>query len=120
MALRDYLKSATAIPAISATHSPRIARIAGIAVASPINQTDEEPPLEAGSEARRQKVLAVLDAKPGITRAMVTDDEAEPDFVIITVAIRDVGTADIKVPRKSYDPFAMLELLARHNGEQVH
>lgn len=117
MALRDFLKSATAIPAIPATHGPRIARIARIAVANPATA---ETGLDEKAEDRRQRVLAALDAKPGITRAMVTDDEAEPDFVIITVAVRGVGTADIKVPRESYDPFRLLELLARHNAEQVH
>ena len=117
MALRDFLKPATAIPAIPATHEPRIARIARIAVANPANA---EPTLDSKAETRRQRVLAALDAKPGITRALVTDDEAEPDFVIITVAIRDVGTADIRVPRESYDPFRLLELLAQHECGQVH
>lgn len=37
MALRDYLKSATAISAISAIPEPRIARIARIAIAIPAN-----------------------------------------------------------------------------------
>ena len=87
---------------------------------NPCNTQQTESDADKATEARRQRILAVLDDKPGIVRAMVTDTEAEPDVVIITVAIRGVGTADIRVPRETYDPFLLLELLARHNGEQVH
>lgn len=79
-----------------------------------------EDALPPASERRRQRVLAMLDARPELTRAMVTDDESEPDQVVITVAIRGVGTADIRVPKDSYDPFRLLELLAAHNGRAVH
>lgn len=118
MALRDRLNraAATATLATLATDSRNVATVATVAVADPANRDG----LDEQSETRRQKVLALLDAKPGITRAMVTDDETEPEFVILTVAIRGIGTADIRVPRISYDPFRLLELLARHNAEQVH
>jgi hypothetical protein len=55
----------------------------------------------------------MLDARPEI-------NEASRDAVIITVAVRGMGTADIRVPRNTYDPFALLDLLARHNGGQLH
>jgi hypothetical protein len=41
------------------------------------------------AEARRQEVLAMLAQEPGLTYAMLTDDEAEPDAVILALAIRE-------------------------------
>jgi hypothetical protein len=51
------------------------------------------------ADTRRQKVLATLAQEPSITYAMQTDIEAEPDAVILAVAIRDIGTCELRIPR---------------------
>ena len=64
-------------------------------------------------EQRREKVLKMLEERPEIQRAFVTDTEADPDNVIITLAIRDVGTCELLIPQSKYDPFLLLELIQK-------
>ena len=77
------------------------------------------------AERRRCEVLAMLEANPRITHAIVTDDEAEADCVIVTVAIRGIGTCDLRIPREKYDGLAVLQLIEEHTGavaqmRQIH
>jgi hypothetical protein len=53
--------------------------------------------LNAPAEARRQAVLSMLANEPGITYALTSDTEADPDAVIITLAIRDKATCELKI-----------------------
>ena len=68
---------------------------------------------ELKRERRRQKVLKMLDDRPGIQRAFLTDTESDPDNVIITMAIRDQYSFEMHVPKDKYCPFLMLELIER-------
>ena len=52
-------------------------------------------PLPPMIEARRQRVLAMLAENPGTRLALVTDTQAEPESVIVTVGVRDKGTLTI-------------------------
>lgn len=70
-------------------------------------------------EARRQRVLAMLADRQSVRYAVLTDAEAESDAVILALAIRGVGTCELRVPREKYDPFLLLDLIARH-GAAIH
>jgi hypothetical protein len=77
---------------------------------------------DPAAEARRQRVLAMLADRPGIRYAVLTDTEADPEAVILTLAIRralpDGGTVtcELAIPRAKYRPFLLLELVERHGG----
>lgn len=67
-----------------------------------------------GRERRRQQVLQMMteDDKPR-THYWKTFEDAHPDFVILAFAIRGVGTEELSIPRKKYDPFVLMEILDR-------
>ena len=37
--------------------------------------------------------------------------EAHPEFVLLTFAIRGMGTGELSIPREKYDPFLLMEIL---------
>ena len=74
-----------------------------------------EPLSDPGAETRRRRVLAMLAERPGIRCAVVTDTEADPNAVIIALAIRGVGTCELRIPRQKWDPFLFLEAVERHS-----
>ena len=65
------------------------------------------------SESRRQKALNILMEKPDTQRAIITDLESDPDNVILSMAIRDVATFEMTIPREKYDAFLLLELIEK-------
>lgn len=69
---------------------------------------------DPGAEARRQRVLAKLAANPAWRLAVVCDGEGDP--VPVAVAIRDKGACEVLIPAARFDPFALIELLARRSG----
>lgn len=66
---------------------------------------------ELQAETRRQKVLNMLADNPGLKRAYLTDATADPDNVILTIAIRGLATFDMLIPRPKYDPFTLIDLI---------
>lgn len=68
------------------------------------------------TEARRQRVLAMLAARPDIRYAVLTDTQADPEAVLLTLAIRGRATCELRIPRDRYDPFLLLDLIERHGG----
>ena len=111
---RDTGGIATAIPAIPATQpkgeSATVARIATVAVANPPEAKAATP--DPATEARRQRVLAMLADNPALRLAVVCDGAGDP--VPVAVAIRDKGSVEILIPAARFDPFALLELVERH------
>lgn len=69
-----------------------------------------------GAEARRNRVLAMLAERPGIRYAVLTDAQADPDAVILTLAIRGKATCELRIPHDRYEPFLLLDLLDRHGA----
>ena len=67
------------------------------------------------TEERRQKVLSMLSEHPDKQRVYVTDDKADPDHVILTVAIRDLASFEMLIPKTKYDPFTLIDLI--HKGD---
>lgn len=75
-----------------------------------------DPLPDPSANARRQRVLAMLAERPGIRCAVLTDDQADPDAVILAIAIRGVATCEVRVPREKYQPFLLLDLIERYGG----
>ena len=68
---------------------------------------------ELQREVRRAKALALLEGKR--FALFVEDDKTDP--VIAAVAIRDMATFELAIPRHSYDGMVLLELIEKHYGE---
>ncbi len=75
-----------------------------------------DPLPDPAAEARRQRVLAMLAERPGIRYAVLTDSQADQEAVLLTLAIRGVGTCELAIPRAKYDGVLLLDLLERHGG----
>jgi len=68
--------------------------------------------------ARRQKVLQMM-AEDDQHRKYYweLDEKAHPDFALLALAIRDVGTCEMRIPKTDkYDPFLLMEILDGHNS----
>lgn len=71
-------------------------------------------------EARRQKVIAMLERYPDTQRAIYTDTGSDPHNVILAIAVRACQqTCEMLIPKAKYDPWKLLELIERH-GQTVH
>ncbi len=68
-------------------------------------------------EPWRLRVLAMLDSDPRRKYAVLACDPAA-DPVLVSVAIRDLGSFQIEIPRQFYDPFVLLQLIQEHTGER--
>ncbi len=73
-----------------------------------------------GRERRRQRVLHMMaeDDQPR-KYYWATDDKAHPEFVFLTLAIRDVGTCEMSMPKEKYDPFLLMEILDKQTRSGV-
>lgn len=71
-------------------------------------------------EARRQKVITMLEAAPDTQRAIYTDIDSDPHNVILTVAVRTCQqTCEMLIPKSKYDPWRLLDLIEKH-GQTTH
>jgi hypothetical protein len=70
-------------------------------------------------EARRQRVLELLAVNPSARYAVLTDTQADPEAVILTLAIRGQATCELLIPRDKFDGILLLDLLNRH-GAMIH
>ena len=69
---------------------------------------------DPAAESRRRKVLAMLRASPTVKYAAITDDQADANAVIVTLAIRGRATCELNIPREKWDGVLFLELLEQH------
>jgi len=67
-------------------------------------------------EARRQRVLELLTGNPKAHYAVLTDTEADPEAVILALAIRGRATCELRIPRDRYDGTLLLDLIERHSA----
>jgi len=58
----------------------------------------------------------MLEARPGIRYAVLTDLQADPEVAIVALAIRGQATCELHIPRDKYDGMLLLELIERHGG----
>ena len=80
---------------------------------------NDAPLLDPLAEARRQRVVAMLAERPGLQYALATNTEADPEAVLVALAIRGKATCELRIPRDRYAPFLLLELLDKH-GATLH
>jgi hypothetical protein len=87
---------------------------AGSAGASPvhIDSSDEDgpAPLSPVQEAARRQVLAKLKNHPTVKRAFC--NRFEDGALIITLAIRDVGTCELLIPAERFDSSKLADYAA--------
>ena len=79
--------------------------------------------LSSAVEKRRKQVLQMMDGDTQHKKYYwLTDTDADPRFVILAMAIRDVGTCELKIPRAKYDPFLLAKALEQTNeaGTREH
>ncbi|MCP5246048.1 MAG: hypothetical protein H6937_08895 [Burkholderiales bacterium] len=67
---------------------------------------------ELKREQRYQKVLQMLTNYPDKQRVYITDDRTDPDNVILTVAIRNLVSYEMLIPKSKYDLFVLFELIS--------
>ncbi|MCC7081807.1 MAG: hypothetical protein IT530_14130 [Burkholderiales bacterium] len=77
---------------------------------------------DAMAEARRQRVLAMLAERPAVRYAVLTETEADPDAVILALAVRGampdggIVSCELLIPRGKYDPRLLFDLIGRHSA----
>ncbi len=124
MALRDWIGDsmggATLTVATTATFgtetSGSVATVATVSVAN----IEKVELLDRGADARRGKVLARLNADANLNRVFDVNSNSETDYVIVTVAIRNIGACEYAIPREKFDSWKFLQLFEKHGGERVH
>jgi len=114
-------KFATATVATPATDKPvlvpSVAIVASVAVAKQ-KSNKAALPEDAKLEERWKKVLTILAEQPDSQRAFITDLESDPDNAILSMAIRNVATFEMIIPRGKYDAFLLLELINKAQIQQ--
>ena len=105
---------------VTPIHTTSVATVATVNVTT---GADGKPKtlLDRQREARRQKVIAMLEAAPGTQRAIYVDDASDPANIILAVAVRHPtgATCEMLIPKQKYDPWRLLELIERH-GQATH
>ncbi|SET27865.1 hypothetical protein SAMN05216326_11860 [Nitrosomonas marina] len=66
-------------------------------------------------EERRQKVLSMLEKNPDTLRVYITDEEADLNNVILTIAIRDLASFEMLIPKSKYDPFMLIDFINKND-----
>ena len=86
---------------------------------APIKQGEEvaheKEQKDEAQEARRLKVLTLLQSNPETQRAVITDSDSDPQHVILTIAVRSVATFELMIEKTRFDPFQLLELMDAHS-----
>lgn len=121
--VRSGLDSSAAVPVVCPplsppcpqsleTCKPSVHAVSPLSPAVPIESDNGAALPHAAMEARRQRVLAMLTERPGIKYAVVVDSP-DADPMILAVAIRGVGTCELRISRAKYDGMQLLELIER-------
>jgi len=71
------------------------------------------------ADNRIEKAISKLQADPCLRYAMEVHDDAEPEAVILTLAIRGKGACELRIPKSRYDAFALLELIEKHTTRET-
>jgi len=74
---------------------------------------------EVDMEARRLKVLALLQSNPESARVVIADAASNPNNIILTIALRDVATFGMLVDRAKFNPIEFLDLLSAQDHSTV-
>ena len=80
-------------------------------------ETLEQQP---NSSAERIRMMAAqLESDPGLRVCVETHDNAEPEAVILTLAIRGKGACELRIPKSRYEGIALLELIEKHTKQET-
>lgn len=118
---REVATVTVATPAtVTPINSPSVANVASVTVAT---GTDGKPETlqDRQREARRQKVIAMLNAAPDTKRAIYVDDASDPANIILAIAVRHPtgATCEMLVSKAECDVWRVMELVERH-GQATH
>lgn len=104
-------------PANPANHGAKLARLATLALAEARIAAKDAPGTlpDPAAEARRQRLLTMLERDPEVRYAVLTADNGQGQ-VIVAIGLRDTATAEYKIERTQYDGMLLLELIERHSG----
>ena len=139
--------SATLATAATSTHTPtvnngKVARVARVATPHEVKTANPDPvevacspqathaetlePQPNSSDERIKMVAAQLESDPGLRVCVETHvptegapDNAEPDAVILTLAIRGKGACELRIPKSRYDGISLLELIEKHTTRET-
>jgi hypothetical protein len=75
---------------------------------------------ELQRETRQQKVLAMLKENPDMHRATYADTHSDPYNVVLTIAVRNVATCEMLIPKDKYDSWQLLALTEQLGVQNVH
>ena len=81
------------------------------------NNSDDSNLVEA---VRRRKTLTMLEENPSKQRVIYTDTESDSDNIILTIAVRNVATCEMLIPKSKYDPWQFLTLTEQLGVKNVH
>lgn len=70
----------------------------------------------AHRQFRLDKVIGMLNAKPDIKLAVMSDGESVPDILILTIAKRGLAAFEMHMPRVKFDAWNLMTLIDRHGG----
>jgi hypothetical protein len=82
---------------------------------------DKRATLAAGirdsmAERQRRRLLAMLAENPARRYSFLTDTQTDPEAVLLDLAIRDVGTCQLRIPKAKYDGVLLLDLIEKHGA----
>jgi hypothetical protein len=74
---------------------------------------------DPATEARRQRVLALLALHPDWRYAVITDDHSDPDTTTVHIGMRGIGTGEVVMARARYEANGteLIRLLDQHAKE---
>ncbi len=87
-------------------------------IVAALREADNDPK-PTPADQRIEKMVAKLEGDPGLRYAMKTHTDADPDAVILTLAIRGKGACELRIPKSRYDAFALLELIEKHTTRET-
>ena len=67
--------------------------------------------LSPDAQARRKQVLSMLNVDPLFNRALIDDHDCDPRNVILTLAIRHIGTVELLLSKASFNGLTILNSL---------
>ncbi len=78
-----------------------------------------DTPNHTAFDNRLDAVIRKLRDEGGLLYATEVYDDGESETVILSLAIRDKGACELRIPKSRYDAFKLLELIERHTTKET-
>lgn len=105
--------------ATPATHAPKSSKCSESSSPAEAEKHTPQHLATRRQKARARLVQRLLRQHPDVSHYYYTDDRADPHFIVLTIGLQGVGTADILIPRETYDPFRVLEIMHGHRTPEL-